>query len=204
MTLTTTAVTLFETLAIKNGQVLNIDYHHERFKQGQLFLHCHITIDDITDVICVPDDFKNKFIRCRITYDKYNINVQYFDYTPKIIQSFKIIECDEIDYTYKYDDRTLLNELLSQKEGCDEIIIIKHDFVTDCSIGNLLFFKDGHWHTPDTPLLHGTQRAYLLDNKIIKPATIRRSDIWQYKKVMMINALNAFDENRAVDIAKIF
>lgn len=189
---------LFETLAINNGRILNLDYHNRRFKQGQLFLHCQSMIDDIADIICVPDEFNNKFIRCRVTYDKYNIKVEYFDYTPKTIQSFKIIECDEIDYAYKYDDRNLLNQLLSQKGDCDEVIIIKNSLVTDCSIGNLLFLKDNHWYTPDTPLLQGTQRAYLLETQKIHLANIDRNHIWQYEKVMMINALNAFDENRAI------
>ncbi|MDO4896102.1 MAG: aminotransferase class IV family protein [Moraxella sp.] len=195
--------TLFETLAINHGHILNLDYHNKRFKQGQLFLHCQTMIGDIADVICVPDDFKNKFVRCRVTYDKYNIKVEYFDYTPKSIKSFKIIECDEIDYAYKYDDRTLLNQLLSQKGDCDEIIIIKNGLVTDCSIGNLLFLKNNHWYTPDTPLLQGTQRAYLLDNHKVHLANIDKNNIWQYEKVMMINALNAFDENRAVLIKNI-
>ncbi|OBX63768.1 hypothetical protein A9Z63_04435 [Moraxella lacunata] len=196
-------IMLFETLAINNGRILNLDYHNRRFKQGQLFLHCQTMIDDIADIICVPDEFNNKFIRCRVTYDKYSIKVEYFDYIPKSIQSFKIIECDSIDYAYKYDDRNLLNQLLSQKGDCDEIIIIKNGLVTDCSIGNLLFLKNNHWYTPDTPLLQGTQRAYLLEAQKIHLANIDKNNIWQYEKVMMINALNAFDENRVVLIKNI-
>ena len=135
-------IMLFETLAINNGRILNLDYHNRRFKQGQLFLHCQKMIDDVADIIHIDDDFKDNLIRCRITYDKHDIKVKYFDYIPKNIQSFKLIECNDIDYTYKYDDRNLLNDLLSQKGDCDEIIIIKNNFVSDCSVGNLLFLKD--------------------------------------------------------------
>lgn len=195
---------LFETLAINNGRILNLDYHNRRFKQGQLFLHRQTMIDDVADIIHIDDDFKDNLIRCRITYDKHGIKVQYFDYIPKNIQSFKLIECNYIDYTYKYDDRNLLNDLLSQKGDCDEIIIIKNGLVTDCSIGNLLFLKDDIWYTPNTPLLKGVQRAYLLDVGKIHLTAIHKNDICQYKKVMMINALNAFDENRAVSIKCIF
>ncbi|OBX85005.1 hypothetical protein A7456_02285 [Moraxella nonliquefaciens] len=194
---------LFETLAINNGRILNLDYHNRRFKQGQLFLHCQTMIDDIANIVNISDEFDNKFIRCRVTYDKYSIKVEYFDYIPKSIQSFKIIECDSIDYAYKYDDRNLLNQLLSQKGDCDEIIIIKNGLVTDCSIGNLLFLKDDIWYTPNTPLLKGVQRAYLLEAQKIHLANIDKNNIWQYEKVMMINALNAFDENRAVLIKNI-
>ncbi|MDO4450262.1 MAG: aminotransferase class IV [Moraxella sp.] len=197
-------ITLFETLAIKNKQILNLSYHNDRFKKGQVFLNCKNLIDDIATLINIPTHFDNdKLIRVRVTYNKSDIKVEYFDYTPKSIYSFKVIECNDIDYYYKYDDRSVLNTLLSQKETCDEIIIIKNGFVTDCSIGNLLFLKNGIWYTPDTPLLNGTQRAYLLDNNKIKLASIKKDDICHYEKVMMINALNPFDECGAVDVAHV-
>lgn len=197
-------ITLFETLAIKNHRILNLDYHHERFKKGQIFLNRQTIIDDIATLIKIPTHVgHDKLIRCRVTYNKSDVKVEYFDYTPKTIHSFKVVECDDIDYGHKYDDRSLLNHLLSQKESCDEIIIIKNGFVTDCSIGNLLFLKKGIWYTPDTPLLQGTQRAYLLDNKKIHLASIKKEDIFHYEKIMMINALNPFDEHRAVLISHI-
>ncbi|WP_066801521.1 aminotransferase class IV family protein [Moraxella oblonga] len=194
--------TLFETLAIKNGQILNLVYHNKRFKQGQILLNRQTMIDDIASLIDIPSHFKdNQLIRCRVTYNNDDIKVAYFDYTPKPITSFKLIEYNKIDYAYKYDDRSVLTSLLSQKGNCDEVIIIKNGFVTDCSIGNLLFFKNNHWYTPNTPLLEGAQRAYLLDKQMIKLASIQQNDIWHYEKIMMINALNGFDEDRAVEIA---
>ncbi len=197
-------IRLFETVAIKKGQIMNVSYHNQRFIQGQLFLKRHEVIDDIQKLICINDDLKNKdCVRCRITYNQDKIDVTYFDYTPKNIQSFKVVYCDDINYDYKYDDRELLNQLLSKKQNCDEIIIIKNGFVTDCSIGNLLFFKSGQWFTSDTPLLCGTQRQYLLDNKKIQSARITVYDIKKYQKIMMINALNAFDERRAINVDKI-
>lgn len=197
-------MTLFETLAIQHGNILNLHYHNQRFRQGQVFLNRQNIIDDIAKLITIPKDIDTKkLIRCRITYDKDDVKVVYFNYTPKNICSFKLIECDKIAYEYKYDDRNLLNQLLSQKGDCDEVIIIKNGFVTDCSIGNLIFLKDNIWYTPDTPLLQGTQRAYLLDTKKIQLTTIKKEDIWQYQKVMMINALNGFDEQRALLIDRV-
>ncbi len=191
---------LFETIAINNGQILNKSYHNKRFVKGQLFLNKNTIIQDIQELINIPNHLQNSFIRCRITYDKYGIDIGYFEYIPKLIQSFKLVYHDDIDYRYKYDDRRLLNELLAKKEHCDDIIIIKNGYVSDCSIGNLLFFDNKKWVTPDTPLLQGTQRQYLLDNKKIQLASIGIDDIKTYKKIMMINALNSFDENRAIDI----
>lgn len=195
---------LFETIAIKQGRILNIKYHNERFLKGQLFLNKTPMIYDIKTLIDLNHaDYKNchtDIIRCRITYDKHQVSVAYFNYMPKSISSYQIITCNNIEYDHKYDDRDLFNELSAQKGECDEIIIIKNNSITDCTIGNLLFLKNNQWYTPDTPLLHGTQRSYLLGTNQIHLATIKKDDIWQYEKVMMINALNEFDESRAVII----
>lgn len=205
--------TLFETLAIKQGQILNKDYHNQRFIKGQKLLACPNIITDIGDLIdmnnsLIANQISNQtnqqtnhlIIRCRVTYCQDNYQVAYFDYTPKTIRSFKLVECDNIDYAYKYDDRNLLNNLLNKKQQCDEIIIVKNNFITDCSIGNLLFLKNEQWFTPNTPLLQGTQRQYLLDSGKIQLASITKDNLSAYQKVMMINALNGFDERRAVAI----
>ena len=122
-----TVITLFETLALKHGMILNLCHHNTRFRQGQIFLNRQTIIDDIATLIKIPTHVgHDKLIRCRVTYNKSDVKVEYFDYTPKTIHSFKVVECDDIDYGHKYDDRSLLNHLLSQKESCDEIIIIKN------------------------------------------------------------------------------
>lgn len=194
-------ITLFETLAICHGQIQNIAYHNQRFIDGQLFLGRQMIVDDIASLIQMPDNCHQKLMRCRVTYNRYDVFVDYFLYTPKTIQSFKIIVCDDIDYAYKYDDRHLINRLLAKKGDCDEIIIVKKGMITDCAIGNLLFLKNQQWYTPDTPLLCGTQRQYLLDKQQIHLATIAEKTLFDYEKVMMINALNPFDDRRAVAMA---
>lgn len=83
----------------------------------------------------------------------------------KFIELLNLFFCDHIDYSLKFSDRTLLNNLLKQKEECDEIMIIRQGKVTDCSIGNLIFRQNNQWITPDKPLLEGTQRAKLLEQK---------------------------------------
>jgi len=101
----------------------------------------------------------------------------------------KLVRDDKIDYHLKYADRSALNKLLEQKGENDEVIIIKNGMVTDCSIGNLIFFDGHNWNTPDTPLLKGTQRKYLLDKKLIRECNIKEEDIFKYQKVGIINAL---------------
>lgn len=196
-------MTLFETFAIKHGQILNLPYHQWRYTHALQYL-ASLGMDicpkflDLKKVI-KPIPNNHELMRCRLDYDGVSVNIKFYEYMPKTIQSFCLIDAD-INYAYKFANRDELNQLYNKRQHTDEVIIINRGFVSDCSIGNLLFLKKGIWYTPDTPLLTGTQRQYLLDNKKIKLASIKKDDIGDYEKVMMINALNAFDENRAVVI----
>lgn len=199
--------TLFETIAIKNGVILNLSYHNRRFVQGQKFLQKSPIMTDLAQLIDRQVDAKpdacHDLVRCRITYSQHSVHVSYFAYVPKVLQSFQLVKCDDICYDYKYDDRQAIEQLLCQKGNCDDIIIVKNGLITDCSIGNLLFLQNGQWFTPDTPLLKGTQRQFLLESDKIRLAKIGVNDVFAYEQVMMINAMNAFDESRTVAICKI-
>ena len=91
----------------------------------------------------------------------------------------------------KYTNRDLINALFAQREDCDEIMIIKHRKVTDCSIGNLIFRKGEKWFTPDTPLLHGTQREKLLREGKIEECEILLKHLKTFDEIRLINAMNS-------------
>ena len=113
-----------------------------------------------------------------------------------------MLRSDSIQYLYK-GDRSDLIKLYTQRGEADDIIIIKDGFVTDSYWSNLIFRRDGRWYTPDTPLLRGTMRQYLLDEKQIESRTIHQYDLRSYNAVMTINALNPFDESRSIPIDQI-
>ncbi len=64
----------------------------------------------------------------------------------------------------------------------------------DTSIANLAFFIEGKWITPDTPLLEGTMRAYLLDRRKIFLGKISIKELKYAKKIAIMNALIGFRE----------
>ncbi|OOF67563.1 aminotransferase class IV family protein [Rodentibacter caecimuris] len=185
---------LFETIAVIQSKVQNIEYHQSRYERSlrQFYGKSAVNIFDLFQAIHLPKDLLNQFVRCRIEYDRHNINVQYFPFIPKNYRTFQPVVCDHIDYGLKYTDRYLLNQLLQKRQNCDEIIIIKQGKVTDCSIGNLVFRKDNQWFTPDTPLLKGTQREKLLQQNIIQECEILAQDINKFDEIVLINALNPF------------
>lgn len=183
---------LFETIAIENGKIKNIALHQARYERSLITYYgkSAVTFFNLLDLIQVPKELHNKFVRCRIDYNAHQTQISYLEYTPKTHRVFKPIVCNEIDYSSKYADRELINTLFAQKGEADEIIIIKDSFVTDCSIGNLAFRKGTQWFTPNTPLLKGTQREYLLQSGQLQEIEIRQEQLEQFDEIRVINALN--------------
>lgn len=190
---------LFETLAIVDGNIQHIELHQQRIKYS--FEHYFKTTCSLfLKNIYIPKEYQTGFFRCRIDYNSEKNTVNFFSYTPKKISKFHCIETKNLDYQFKYSNRKRLDTLNNYLS--DEIIIINNDFVSDCTIGNLLFFKKNRWYSPTHYLLKGTQLTYLLMENKITLVPIKKLDIFNYEKIMMINALNPFNEQRAIPIDK--
>ena len=96
-----------------------------------------------------------------------------------------------------------LNELLSEKEDCDEIIIVKDGLITETSISNLVFFDGNQWYTPDNPLLKGTCRQRLLEEKKIRETEIRVEALYKFKGFELINTMRDPEEEEMIPIENI-
>ena len=184
---------LFETLCIENGKIQNIDLHQARYERSlyQFYGKSAVKIFNHFSLIQLPVPLQNRLVRCRIDYNDKTTQIQYFEYYRKIYRTFQPVICDDIEYSLKYADRSLINKLFAQRGTCDEIIIIKNGKVTDCSIGNLIFRQGEKWYTPDTPLLIGSQREKLLQDGKIQESTIFQEDIVNFDEIKIINAMNS-------------
>lgn len=184
---------LFETIKVINGEVCNLLYHQRRVaKYSDVDIFGYIVTN-----VAIPLMGRYKL---RITYTKTHVSNHLIEqYTPKKIESLKLVVDDNIDYHQKFDDRSSLNNLVAQKGDCDDILIIKNSLVTDISFANILFFDGKRWITPETPLLEGTCRARLIAQNIITPQIIAVDDIKLYSKFMTINAMLDFNTQRAVE-----
>lgn len=91
---------------------------------------------------------------------------------------------------------------MEQKQSCDDILIVKNGFVTDSSISNIIFFDGYKWVTPDTPLLKGTMRQFLLEAAEIKEETITVQNLTTFTSFRLINAMLGFD-GPEIDVSKI-
>jgi 4-amino-4-deoxychorismate lyase len=178
---------LLETIKLEDGQLFNLDYHNRRMNAARRELFGTLPPVDLREIIQVPGSCIDGLYRCRIVYSENIESIEFFPQQERSFTSLKLVSCGNIDYHLKYTDRRLLNELYAQRGDADEIIIVSNGKITDCSIGNLLFFDGESWVTPAEPLLKGTQRQKLLETGHIQEC-ITVDDLQNYKKAGIINA----------------
>jgi len=181
---------LLETVKIINGKAPYIAFHNQRLNQARSLLFGAQEQIDLTSFLQPPS--KKGLYRARIIYAKTIETIEYLPYQERHFQHFKMVEDNEIDYTFKYLNRAHLNRLLALKGQADDILIIKKGFVTDTSIANVAFWHQDKWLTPSTPLLKGTTRERLLSEQHIIEADIRLADLKQCSKMAIMNAMLGF------------
>lgn len=179
-----------ETLRCENGLPLHLPYHQERLERTLHALQIKKAYD-LQTLIFPP---KLGTYRCRFLYDALGYTIEFHPYTPQKITSIKCITSDTIEYPFKYSNREALNLLFEQRNGCDEILIIKNHCLTDTSIANIALHLEGKWLTPDIPLLMGTTRARLIDEGLLIPAKLDMKDLAKASKIAIMNAMMGFIE----------
>ena len=194
---------LLETIKIQNRKLQNIHWHNQRLNRTRQQLFGSINHWDLNQIIKIPIDLNNDVYKCRVTYGLDIEKIEFELYFPKSIQTLKTVHHNRIDYSFKYANRSLLHSLYVQKEDYDDILIIKNGLVTDTSYCNIAFFDGQRWLTPDTPLLEGTHRAFLLSKNIIQVANIALEDLKYFQYFKLFNAMMNWDEQKKQPISNI-
>ncbi|OGU99960.1 MAG: hypothetical protein A2455_09435 [Ignavibacteria bacterium RIFOXYC2_FULL_35_16] len=190
---------LFETIKVFNRKLLNIPYHNERMNRSRRKLFSCSNDLDLAGLVEIPIDITNDIYKCKVIYSDDIQEIEWTRYTPRKIEHLKLAYCNEIDYSYKYLERSIFEKLL-RENGCNEnedILIIKNGRVTDTSYSNIALFDGKEWSTPKHPLLKGTQRTKLIDEKKIIEQDIWLEELKHYQEIILINAMLEFDQREA-------
>ncbi len=175
----------FETIKCEDYEIFNLEYHNKRVANT---IGLNLNLQEYVYPL------SEELLRCKVTYNDFEVlNVEYFPYKKRDIQSFKIIFDDEISYSKKYLDRKNIDELFLKKEDCDEIIIIKNSIVSDTSIANIAIFYDNLWITSKNCLLKGTTRDRLIDEKKLVEKDISIKMLKNASQIALMNAMIGFD-----------
>lgn len=192
-----------ETIKIMDGKPARLSLHQERFDTTRREFYKDEAPLSLAEVIDVPKEFSSGIVKCRIIYTTTIHDVTYNAYTRKEVHSLKLVRDDDIDYRYKYEDRSALDNLFSRKDECDDILIIKNGLVTDTSSSSIAFLRDGHWYTPQFPLLPSTSRQWYISQGIITPLAITSHMLPQFERARLISAMRDFEEKNDVTIKNI-
>jgi len=193
---------LIESICVIDGKIRNPDYHQKRMDDsvlGYFGIRNKLKLSDLISEIRFPTEGKYKL---RILYSIKIESIQLIRYFPKNIRSFRLVSDDQISYSYKKEDRSDFEKLMS-KTDADEIIIVRNGLITDTSFSNLIFFDGQKWLTPAQPLLKGTMRSFLIDSNEIWEAEISADDLGEFKGFKLINSMLSPDETDSFDISSI-
>ena len=178
-----------ESICVEDGKILNHEYHQQRLERTFRQVYGKSPDFELSRVIKLPERVSDYKIKLRFLYDDKDFRYEYERYKPKNIRTLKIVKDDLINYRIKSTDRRRIQDLLTKKGDCDDILIIKKGNISDTSSSNICFYDGKKWLTPDTPLLEGTCRARLLKEGKIEEARIRLKDIPHYDSFCLINAM---------------
>jgi 4-amino-4-deoxychorismate lyase len=180
---------LFESIKIIDGKSFFLIYHQERINRTLKALFAQYSFFDLEDIL--KDKPTKGIYRCKFSYNNTSYKIEYFPLSPLVVESLELVFAS-IDYRYKYSNRDEINFLYTQRKKADDILIVKDNYLTDTSIANICLYDNEKWYTPKKPLLYGTTRERLIDDKRIFPINISPKDIDYFSKVAIINALRGF------------
>lgn len=179
-----------ESIRFNGGRAWNVEYHEQRVARTLHAVYGRRPTWNFNHVItaaAIPD---NGLLKCRLLYDIDSYALGFEPYTITTISTLKLVEANDIEYSHKYADRTVLNDLYKQRNGRDDILIVKNDRITDTSFANILLKDDkGTWFTPADCLLRGTMRQLLLDSGRIFEMSIGIGDLPRFSTFKVVNAM---------------
>jgi 4-amino-4-deoxychorismate lyase len=176
-----------ESIRFEKGSYQLLEFHQERInatyrKFFPLTIPFHLAAH-------LPKLDFEKTYKVSVVYSNDSIDIEFAEYLKRKVTSLRIIEEDKVDYSFKFEARTKIEQLYVKRHNADDIIIIKKGLVTDSSYANLVFWDGNLWYTPKSHLLNGVKRQYYLRTGLISEKEITLKTLFDYKKVSLINSM---------------
>ena len=195
---------LLETIKIENKRLFNIQFHNERLNNSRKELFGLTNFLDLNDIIVIPENIDDNVYKCRVLYSKDIIKIEFEIYFKKRIKTLKVVECHDLIYNHKYNNRNEFENLKNKYADFDEVLITQNNIITDTTFSNIVFFEGKNWITPYKPLLNGTKRRLLISENKIFEKDIVISEIYNFQKACLINAFYDLEERDFIEINGIY
>lgn len=178
-----------ESIRIYNGRVYNIKYHNFRCNETRKEKYGSLDQLHLRKYIDIPNEYHSGLVKCRILYNDAVQKVEFSHYRPIPIRSLKLVNIGDFQYSYKHMDRSMIEKMYEKRGAADDILMVRNNLITDTQYANIALYQNGKWFTPKTPLLPGTRRHQLIEKKILFPKNISISELPNYSKISLFNAL---------------
>ncbi len=182
----------FESIAILNNHIQNLDLHQSRVNQTFFNYYPKQKPHELISLISINTKSSSPLIKVKFKYNANRSKIEYTEYSTIIHNQFLLYEIPELQYHYKYSDRILFNYFDVPAAHQSEIIFIKNGFITDSRYSNLIFHDGYQWIIPEHTLLNGTQRKFCMENNKFNISKIHHSQLNSFKEFKLINAMNNF------------
>jgi 4-amino-4-deoxychorismate lyase len=193
---------LVESIKIKDGIVYDIEYHNRRMNETRFALFGAEDSINLAEQIIIPETFSKGLVKCRVLYNLGVRSVEFQNYSFRKVEEISLITDDEIDYTFKYADRKKLEYYANQVAPAIPLFV-KNNRITDTSWANIVLYDGTIYSTPAFPLLKGTKREKLIQQKRIIEEDIKIDQLVNYNSLFIINAMIDLEDNIGVPISKI-
>ena len=180
---------LFESIRLVDGTFQHLQLHEARMKRSGSVLFS-MNVSYLLEMWLQQWSFPAQgLFKCRLNYGVEMARPVYIPYQRKTIQSLRLVHDKDISYEIKLNNRWQIDQLFNQRETCDDVLIAKNGMITDSSYCNIVFRKGNEWITPNTPLLKGVQREWLLQHAIIREAPVTVEMLHNFDTYKLINAM---------------
>jgi len=176
----------FETIKYLDGEFFNLSAHQARIERtfGSFFPGCTPFL--LSQILTFEE---NGLFRCKVVYGRDILEVAYFSYKKREIDTFFISECD-ITYDFKFANREFFEKKREGLKDNEEILFFKNGLLCDTTFSNVAILLDDEWITPKKPLLEGC----MLNTLMIKREDITKDMVKESKKIALINSMIGFSE----------
>lgn len=194
---------LIESIRLFNGKFSRLELHEERMQnsfQEVLKQKPDWSLEALLNEQPIP---QSGLYKCRVVYDDQHQQVEFMPYQPRQIKTLKLVADNIIEYNHKWEKRGPLDDAFAERGDCDDILIVKNGLITDSSYANVVFQKGENWFTPQSYLLPGTMRQFLLNTGLITEHMITEKNLKEFDRCKLINAMLGWD-SPVIDVSNIY
>lgn len=194
---------LVETICVVNGIALRLPFHIARVRAscqtlGWKDVSKELLQTWLTFLQNIPHEHQKGRVMMRTVYNATGVSsVTFQQYQLRPVRSLRCVEADHLRYSLKSTHRNGITHCVEQRENCDDVLILRHNLLTDTSIANIALWHEEQqrWMTPTRPLLRGTHRAALLrSGTIIEDAALTLDWLEEFSRIRLFNAMIKWGE----------